>query len=427
MRSLLPTLLRPLFAALVLVLVLVQGPFAAAQTLYVGGLDTLFLQGDPVAGNFQFLGGCGGSIQSMAESYQDLYLGDVGGRVYVYHGRPGDPLLGSTHYVFDSLNDATALVDYGGTLLVGGSDGTVHRIDKRDGSVERTYTVGVPVGAMLLVEGTLYVGSPTLDVIQVDLATGSATLLGTCGGEIHSMARDGAHLVLGTPQGIVYRMQLASGLVDAGFVVPNDATAMLMHTGDLLLGGSDSSILRLDPADGTLLATLASPGSDVSALAFGADVPAPGFPYCHGLDCPCGNDDVLAGCANSLGRGARMQGAGTSSFTSDDLVLTVDQLPQGAWAVNYMGALANDVPFGDGKLCAGNGYPLFRFPIKNSGPTGTITLGPGIVAYSQQQFGALGEITSGSTWLFQIWYRNPSGPCGAGFNTSNGYGVSFGL
>lgn len=425
MRTQLTRSLRPLRAALVLALV--ASPFAAAQTLYVGGQDTLFMKGDPVAGNFQLLGACGGSIQSMVESYQDLYLGDVGGRVYVYHGRPSDPLFSLTHYLFDSPNDASALVDYGGALLVGGSDSTVHLIDKADGSLERTYHVTVPVGAMLRVGGTLYVGSPTLDVMQVDLESGAVSLLGTCGGQIHSMALDDAHLVFGTPQSLVYRMQLATGLVDAAFVVPNDATAMTMHTGELLVGGSDGSILRMDPETGVLSGTLASLGSDVSALVLGPDQPAPGHPFCYGLDCPCGNDDALAGCENSTGRGAWMSGSGTTSVTDDDLVLSTEQLPQGAWSIVYMGALADDLPLGDGKLCTGGGYPLFRFPIKNSGASGTIVEGPGLVAYSQQQFGALGEIHPSSTWLFQIWYRNPSGPCGLGFNTSNGYSVTFGL
>lgn len=423
MRTLAISSLRPLAAALTLALFPSQD--VTAQTLYVGGLDTFFMQGDPSAGNFQFLGACGGSIQSMIESHDDLYLGDVGGRVYQFFGQSNHPFFGATTYVFDSPNDATALVDYGGTVLVGGTDGTVHMIDKNDGSVERTFNATVPVGAMLRIGGSLFVGSSTLDVMEIDLDSGATSLLGTCGGQIHSMVRDEDHLVLGTPSGVIYRMALSTGFIDGAFAVANEATALLMHGDDLLVGGSSNTILRLDPELGTSLGTLTTLGNDVSALAMSPAIPEPGWPYCYGLNCPCGNDDPLSGCENSSGAGARMFGQGTASVTADDMVLTADQLPPNVFAVNYMGILANDITFGDGKLCTGAGYPVFRYNVQHSGSAGVITLGPGLAAHSHANFPVLGQINPGSTFLWQIWYRNPTGPCGSGFNTSNGYMVHF--
>ena len=70
MRTLLHPCARPLAAALALAFL--PTPNVAAQTIYVGGMDTLFMQGDPVNGNFQVLGLCGGAIQTMTESYEDL-------------------------------------------------------------------------------------------------------------------------------------------------------------------------------------------------------------------------------------------------------------------------------------------------------------------------------------------------------------------
>ena len=92
-----------------------------------------------------------------------------------------------------------------------------------------------------------------------------------------------------------------------------------------------------------------------------------------------------------------------------------------------MGSTLNQAPFGDGLLCTGGGgYPVLRFAARNSGSTGTMTLGPGLVAHSQQHFAAQGgAIQPGSTWVWQVWYRNPAGPCGHGFNTSNAYVVTF--
>ncbi len=414
-----------LLPALIASAALLSSTAGHTQSIYVGGLDTLFMEADPVAGTFVPLGACGGSIQSMVESYQDLYIGDVGGRVYIHYANPTHPNAGLTTYLFDSPNDATALVDYGGALLVGGSDGSVLMIDKRDGSVEATYSVQFPIGALALDGDTLYFGSPNKVVGKIDLVLGGTAIIGACGGPVQSMVIDGDHLILGTPNQLIYRMRTDTGLLDAFFPVTNNATSLLLHTGDLLVGGSDSSILRVNKDDGTLISTLSSPGQDVSAMAISPLVQEPGLPYCFGIDCPCGNPDPLAGCANTQGKGARMHASGSSSFLADDLVITVDGLPSGAWSIIYMGALTNEVPFGDGLLCAGAGYPLFRFPIQQTGASGSLSIGPGIADYSLNNFPALGQISPSSTWLWQIWYRNPQGPCGSGFNTSNGYKVAF--
>lgn len=416
--------LRPL--TLALSLGFLTAPFAAAQDLYVGGMNTFFSKGDAAGGNFVTLGACGGQIQSMTEDYQDLYIGDVGGRVYKHFGRPGQPFEGFTTYVFDSLNDATAILVHGGGLLIGGSDGSVHLVDKRDGTLIDSFAVGGAVGAMALVGNTLYVGSPSNQVFSVDIETGVSNLLGVCGGQVHSMTVDGDHLVLGTPHSVVYRMDVNTGFLQTAFNVPNSASALVMHGGDLLCGGSDGTIHRMVADTGLVLGTLSSSGHDVNAMVIGPDENEPGFPYCFGISCPCGNDDILAGCGNSTGAGALMLGSGTASVTQDDLELHTGQMPANVFAIVYMSAIENELSFGDGKLCTGNGYSIFRFPVRNSGPFGVITEGPGIVDYASQTFGPQGQITPGSSWQFQIWYRNPSGPCGNTFNTSNGYTVSFG-
>jgi hypothetical protein len=89
-----------------------------------------------------------------------------------------------------------------------------------------------------------------------------------------------------------------------------------------------------------------------------------------------------------------------------------------------MGAAAPQVPFGDGLFCAGSGgYGVKRFPVFNSGPNGTAELAD-IVAFSQKWSGPA-QISAGFTWNFQIWYRDPVGPCGGTINTSNAYSVTF--
>ena len=120
-----------------------------------------------------------------------------------------------------------------------------------------------------------------------------------------------------------------------------------------------------------------------------------------------------------------MTPSGSASVSADDLVLTTTQVPLGAFGLAFMGAgPATTSPFFDGVLCTG--APFFRFPIDNSGLGGTLTEGPGIVAYSQVNFPVMGQILAGSTWRFQHWYRDSASLCGTDANLSNGVSVLFG-
>ncbi len=140
-------------------------------------------------------------------------------------------------------------------------------------------------------------------------------------------------------------------------------------------------------------------------------------PYCFcAAGAPCGNTDPTAGCANSTGVGGLMTASGSSSVSADDLVLTVSQLPLNAFTLMFK---ANNqigpFPFGDGFRCAGGG--LVRFGVQNSGATGTVSRGPGLAAtYGIPAFAIV---------RFHLWYRDPTGPCGFQFNTSNAVSVSF--
>ena len=144
---------------------------------------------------------------------------------------------------------------------------------------------------------------------------------------------------------------------------------------------------------------------------------SPGIEFCFGTGCPCGNDDPAAGCANSLGSGAHLGvAAGSASIASDDLDLQTTGLPTTVNGIVFMGGTQQSTPFGDGIRCAGG--PTKRFGIQSSGATGTMGIS-GPVGLKP------GVITSGSTWIFQTWYRNPPGPCGKGTNLSNAVLVDF--
>lgn len=149
--------------------------------------------------------------------------------------------------------------------------------------------------------------------------------------------------------------------------------------------------------------------------------------YCFcdaGSNPPCGNSDATAGCRNSSGAGGLLSVTGLPSVILDTLKITATQLPNNQNGIFFMGPnQAAPIPFGDGLRCVGG--QLFRYlPVKNSGSTGTITLGPGIVAASQS-FAMAGRIDNGETWNFQAWFRDPMGPCGLAFSVSNALSVQF--
>jgi hypothetical protein len=168
---------------------------------------------------------------------------------------------------------------------------------------------------------------------------------------------------------------------------------------------------------------------DITTQAVIRIAPEPaGFCYGEPLACPCGNAGGLGeGCANSTGAGAHLTATGTTSVSDDDLVLVATQVPTGQFGVFVVGGGTNNIVFGDGLRCVSPGPTgLHRFnPPNGSSPTGVMSRGPGIVSYSQN-FPSGGAIQAGNTYYFQAWFRDPfSGPCGSGFNLSNGLEVTF--
>lgn len=142
---------------------------------------------------------------------------------------------------------------------------------------------------------------------------------------------------------------------------------------------------------------------------------------------PCANPDASRGCVNSSGRGGSLAACHSASVTADDLTLDATFLPAGQSGLVFMGpSTIAPIPFGDGLRCVdGGGVGLFRFPVHASDPEGSFTEGPGIVAHSHASFPPAGGIEAGDTWSFQAWYRDPAGPCGSGFNTSQALAIQF--
>lgn len=414
-------MLRPTFTThLAAAAALALGAPLLGQTLMVGGPDSLIRQSNPAQGPFTVIGACGGVVDSMTTLGDTTYIGDVTGRIYVHQPTTG---IG---YAFDAASDATALATYQGDLLVAGTNGAVRRYDLPSGALVSSLQAPIPIHAMLRVGNHLFVGSHFGVVQRADLSTGGPfSFWGTCGGPIDALATDGTALILGTTHGVVYRIGLSDQQVYTNFSVGDDIAALGMNLGHLLVADSTGTLRRVDAVTGAVHSEL-HVGSAVAALALTDGTP-PGSTYCYGVGCPCGNDDALHGCRNSLGRGAHLQATGSRSVGADDLTLVVTDTPSSTFGIFYMGLGSGTSTIGDGIFCTGSvggGYGNYRYPVAQASPGGTFTMS-GFAAHANQHFDFLGRIQAGSSWHFQIWYRDPAGPCGHAFNTSNGYQVTF--
>ena len=149
-----------------------------------------------------------------------------------------------------------------------------------------------------------------------------------------------------------------------------------------------------------------------------------GSPYCFGdgtgTACPCGNMGAPGeGCANSTGSGSILAASGSASIAADDLLLNAGQLPPNKPVLLFAGSTMINgglgVVFGDGLRCAGG--TLRRLGVRTSDALGAATWGPNIASASGWN--------SGDTRYFQVWNRDPGGPCNTQFNVSHGLGVTF--
>jgi hypothetical protein len=124
---------------------------------------------------------------------------------------------------------------------------------------------------------------------------------------------------------------------------------------------------------------------------------------------------------NSTGQSARMTACGTSSLSSNDLVLSVAATPPGQFGLFFYGAGQDFILVGDGAICIKP--PLVRvYPVLLTDSAGTASLALDLTAPPFS--GGAGQIAPNETWHFQFWFRDPTGGP-AGFNFSNGLAVTF--
>ncbi|MDP6763678.1 MAG: VCBS repeat-containing protein [Planctomycetota bacterium] len=137
--------------------------------------------------------------------------------------------------------------------------------------------------------------------------------------------------------------------------------------------------------------------------------------------CECLSQNYCTALPNSSGLTASISWTGSLFIDDNFFSLTVaDAAPQ-QFGLFFYGSDQQSAPYGDGVVCAAGSLYRLNPP--------AITDGLGdldrIIHFPDPPTGwGPGEITPGSTWNFQFWYRDPQGGP-AGFNFSDGLEVTF--
>ena len=165
---------------------------------------------------------------------------------------------------------------------------------------------------------------------------------------------------------------------------------------------------------------LASNFADAQSAWAGGDLGTPGEVNDNGGMGGCGLvTPHCTGSPNSVGPGASIGYEGDLDVATNDFTLTAVGVPPVQFGIFYYGPAATQVPFGDGFRCI-TGQTV-RLPILQTTVVGAVSYAMDFTMPP----GPSGEITAGSTWHFQFWYRDPTGPGGNGFNLTDALEVTF--
>jgi hypothetical protein len=126
------------------------------------------------------------------------------------------------------------------------------------------------------------------------------------------------------------------------------------------------------------------------------------------------------GAAASISATATANLQGEAVLFANNLILTAIDVPAGQPGIFFYGPNQTQVPFGNGNLCVTG--TTGRLPVVYADATGTMVHNLDTSAPPS----AATEITVGSTWNFQAWFRDPSAG-GSVDNFSDGLQVTFGF
>jgi hypothetical protein len=134
----------------------------------------------------------------------------------------------------------------------------------------------------------------------------------------------------------------------------------------------------------------------------------------------CDFDSVANYCTsspNSSGKPALIGRLGSVRVSSNDFALFAKNCPVFETGIFLQANAQNSLPFGGGTLCVGG-------TVQRLGAVSTLGGFTSLTLDMTNVGSPAGQITPGSTWHFQFWYRDTAGG-GAGFNLSNGLSATF--
>jgi choice-of-anchor B domain-containing protein len=180
--------------------------------------------------------------------------------------------------------------------------------------------------------------------------------------------------------------------------------------------------MRIRANDLNIDSTVEAAVDDLRLTDLGCGCPGGGTPP----DCGCSRSTYCTAAPNSSGPGgAHISSTGSLSITFNDFSLVAQDATPNQFGLFFYGPGQTNIPFGDGNLCiASAGIGIFRLgPPLTASATGALTQP---LDWTNPPLNAgPGAATPGTTWNYQLWYREPGGPIGTGFNLSDALSVTL--
>ena len=136
----------------------------------------------------------------------------------------------------------------------------------------------------------------------------------------------------------------------------------------------------------------------------------------------CNTDSYCTATVNSSGNPAAITSGGSPSIGTNNFELLGRNVPAGVFGLFFYGPSQIQSSFGDGFRCVG-GMTHRLPPNVQADALGNVTKPVDFTAPPVN--GGAGMISAGNTWNFQLWFRDPMGPGGTGFNLTDGLSVTF--